>query len=179
MTMKTLFVSISFPYPPLKADSVFVYHMIKAMNDPGSVLTLSFSKNYNEVGRKVIENYSSEVVTIDGTKRLNLFRKFKGLLSKKPFSYHRYNFDKLETTVRKLCGEHSIGRIIFVDSNLMEMGYRLRDLDMPLFFHTIDSISNNLGLRFQFEKRWPRKIYFLNQAAKWRRFYKRCLPYFS
>jgi glycosyltransferase involved in cell wall biosynthesis len=177
--MKRLFVSIDFPYPPLKADSVFVYNIIKEMADPGSVITLSFERNYNEARLDRVKNYSSEVVCIRGIRPLSPPRTAKALASKKPVSLHKYDFDKLEFALRDICLKHTVDCIIFVDGNLIEMGYKLRDLKIPKIFHTIDSTGNNLKLKAMVEKNPIRKFYHLNQAKKWRQNYRKYLPYFD
>ncbi len=177
--MKYLFVSISFPYPPLKADSVFVYNIIKEMSSPESVITLSFETNYNKQNANIIEKYSSKSIFIKGIKGLSFFQIAKALISKRPFSLHRYDFDKLENAIRKICQDYYIDRILFIDANLIEMGYRLRNLKTPLYFHTIDSIFNNLEIRSNYEKFNLKKKYCLNQAKKWRKHYKLFLTYFE
>jgi|SRR5579884_552768 len=175
--MRILFVTPRFPYPPLKGDSLRVYHQLRALAQHHNItlLTLAETPVTREEYAKVAP-LCNEIHIVPLTRWESALNVATGILSQTPLQVHYYASAKLRAKLQTLLAAKKFD---LVHAVLVRMApYVWSVSDVPVVIDLIDSQTLNLADRRMQTRGITRLAYDL-EYRRMRKYERRVGEHFS
>lgn len=148
--MHILFITLRFPYPPLKGDQVLPYYRLKYLSKRHKITLLSFYEHKEELDNlDKVSQYCQAIHLIKLSKWQSLISIAFGLFfSKLPLQVLYYKSNKFKRKLEQLLVANNFD---LVHAYMLRSAQYLLEVDSPKILDLIDSMQLNLKRRLDVE----------------------------
>ena len=162
--MRILFLTPRLPYPPVKGDTLRVFHIIKHLSESHEILLLSLIGREEERRNLAhLETYCSKVETVLLGRYRSYLNVMGSLFSDTPFQVSYFSSPLMRERLRTTLREERVDLIHAV--LLRSAHYVMRNHSLPKVVDLIDALSLNMERRYRREKGFKRLAF----REEWKR----------
>lgn len=154
LTLKILFLSHRFPYPPTRGDKIRSYNMVKYLHAQGHQVSIaSLSRSPEETAEcQGIKDFCEDFILVEVNEIVQKIRMVSRLLSKDPSSMGYFYSGELQKEVDKLLLANKYDLIMVFSSSAAQYVEHVNDTPKMLDFCDMDSQK---WLAYIDYKNWP------------------------
>ena len=162
--MRILFLTPRFPYPPLKGDSLRVYHQLRMLSRDHRITLLSLAEeSVSEEDYRQVAALCERVVVVPLPRWQALLNMGAGVLSRQPLQVRYYASAAFKSQLRATL---EVEQFDVVHATLIRMLPYVWDLQSPpVVVDLIDSLSLNLSARYREARGLKRLAYCLDTGG--------------
>ena len=171
--MKIVIATLNPPFPPLNGYTNTAFNWIKQLSKAHTVCSIFFENSIlPDPAGEHLNRYCEDICQIPNRIPNTTLKKVKGLLSKNPSSFSRYDWNAFVLALRSLAKDKSYQSVVFLDAQFLQLGENLASIGMTSVSSPLDLISLNLKRRIPFAP-LPLKVYYKIESIKWSRVFRR------
>lgn len=148
--MNILFVTVRFPYPPLKGDQVIVYNRIRCLAKEHEITLVSFCSRTDRRYLNCVQHYCRRIVCVPVNK-LRLFWNLvlNSMRFRLPFQVAMFTDSRMKLVIRRLVSKQ---RFDIANLFLIRAAEYLHVVRFPSLLDLVDSMTLNLERRASSER---------------------------